>query len=105
MSARNRGGDHSRKGRLGSNDRLDHDRQHSRRTHVRWPHERFFFTSGDGDITVFIPANMGLSVRTRNDSGSSARVVSDFPELQLKTVGFARRKARARSTAADRYWT
>ena len=44
--------------------------------------------SGEGDITVFIPANMGLAIRTRSDSGLAPRVVSDFPELQLKTVGF-----------------
>ncbi len=45
-------------------------------------------SSGEGDITVFIPANMGLAVRARNDSGFALRIVSDFPELQLKTVGF-----------------
>jgi DUF4097 and DUF4098 domain-containing protein YvlB len=44
--------------------------------------------SGSGDITILIPANMGLAVRARSDSGIAPRVVSDFPELQLKTAGF-----------------
>jgi DUF4097 and DUF4098 domain-containing protein YvlB len=44
--------------------------------------------SGSGDITVMIPAGMGLAVRARNDSGYAPRIISDFPELQLKTVGF-----------------
>jgi hypothetical protein len=43
--------------------------------------------SGSGDITVLIPAGMGLAVRARNDSGVSPRIVSDFPELQVRTVG------------------
>jgi DUF4097 and DUF4098 domain-containing protein YvlB len=44
--------------------------------------------SGSGDITVTIPSGLGLDVRARNDSGISPRIVSDFPELQVKSVGF-----------------
>ena len=44
--------------------------------------------SGSGDITVMIPAGMGLALRARNDSGVSPRIVSDFPELQVRSVGF-----------------
>ena len=44
--------------------------------------------AGSGDITVMIPAGMGLAVRARNDSGVSPRIVSDFPEIQVRSVGF-----------------
>lgn len=44
--------------------------------------------SGSGDITVLIPAGLGLAVRARNDSGVSPRIISDFPELQVRSVGF-----------------
>jgi hypothetical protein len=44
--------------------------------------------SGSGDITVMIPAGMGLAVRARNDSGVSPRIVSDFPEIEVRSVGF-----------------
>jgi DUF4097 and DUF4098 domain-containing protein YvlB len=44
--------------------------------------------SGSGDITVMVPAGMGLNVRARNDSGVSPRIVSDFPELEVRSVGF-----------------
>jgi len=41
-----------------------------------------------GDITVMIPSGMGLAVRARNDSGMPPRIVSDFPELEMRTIGF-----------------
>jgi hypothetical protein len=44
--------------------------------------------SGSGDITVMIPADMGLAVRARNDFGISPRIISDFPELEVRSVGF-----------------
>ncbi len=44
--------------------------------------------AGSGDITVMIPPGLGLAVRARNNSGSAARVVSDFPEIQARSVGW-----------------
>jgi len=44
--------------------------------------------SGSGDITVMIPPGMGLSIRARNDSGFSPRIVSDFPEIEVRSIGF-----------------
>jgi DUF4097 and DUF4098 domain-containing protein YvlB len=44
--------------------------------------------SGSGDITVMIPAGLGLAVRAQNGSGSPARVVSEFPEMQARSVGW-----------------
>jgi hypothetical protein len=39
-------------------------------------------SSGAGDVTVFIPSNLALTVKAQNESGRSARVVSEFPELR-----------------------
>lgn len=44
--------------------------------------------SGSGDITVMIPAGLGLVVRARTSSGSPARIVSEFAEIQAKSVGW-----------------
>jgi hypothetical protein len=44
--------------------------------------------SGSGDITVMIPAGLGLAVRARNNSGAAARVVSEFPEMEARNVGW-----------------
>jgi DUF4097 and DUF4098 domain-containing protein YvlB len=41
-----------------------------------------------GDITVLIPAGVGLSIRARTESGMTPRIVSDFPEIQVNAVGF-----------------
>ena len=44
--------------------------------------------SGSGNITVTIPANLGLVVRARNDMGMAPRIVSDFPDIQTKSINF-----------------
>jgi hypothetical protein len=44
--------------------------------------------AGSGNITVMIPAGLGLIVRARNSAGSAARVISEFPEIQAKSVGW-----------------
>lgn len=44
--------------------------------------------SGSGDITVTIPASLGLAIRARNDMGLTPRIVSDFPEVQTRSVNF-----------------
>ena len=46
-------------------------------------------TTNGGDITVFISSNLPLTVLARNESaGSTGRIISDFPEIRLKTIGF-----------------
>lgn len=48
-------------------------------------------TSGSGDITVFIPSNVAVSVQAWSDSRNRpARIVSDFSEIRVKTVSAAR---------------
>ncbi len=38
-----------------------------------------------GDITVFIPSNVAVSVRAWNDNGGRWRIVSEFPEIRVRT--------------------
>lgn len=41
--------------------------------------------SGSGDITVFIPSNIAVSVQALSDSRNrTPRIVSDFPEIRVK---------------------
>ena len=50
--------------------------------------ERFaesFLNTGAGDITVFIPSNLPVTVRARNETGP-ARIVSDFSEIRIRNV-------------------
>ncbi len=44
--------------------------------------------TGSGDITLTIPSDMGLSIRALTGSGVKSRIVSDFPEIQVKSIGF-----------------
>jgi hypothetical protein len=44
--------------------------------------------TGGGDITVFIPSNLGVSVMARTNSGRSPRIISDFPEVRANPAGF-----------------
>ncbi|MCL4794908.1 MAG: hypothetical protein KJZ84_10100 [Bryobacteraceae bacterium] len=49
------------------------------------PLEDSFLSSGRGDITVTIPAKVGVSVKALNESGSwYSRIVSDFPEVRME---------------------
>jgi hypothetical protein len=49
-----------------------------------------FLTTGSGNITVFIPANLGLTIRAENESADSLRrIVSDFPGLPVRMLGTA----------------
>ena len=52
--------------------------------------ENSYLASGHGDVTVFVPSNLSVTVKALNETPSSAgRVISDFPEIQrmLSTVG------------------
>ncbi len=45
--------------------------------------------SGSGDVTVMIPSNFGVNVRARSQNGLRPRIVSDFPEIQVKSIGLS----------------
>ncbi len=52
--------------------------------------EESSLNSGFGDITVFIPSNLAVSVQALSDiKGRSPRIVSDFPEIHVKQPGSA----------------
>ena len=52
------------------------------------PLENSTFAAQSGDITVFIPAGLGITVRARNESRLSPRILSDFPEVRTRSLGF-----------------
>jgi len=41
-------------------------------------------STGRGDITVFLPSNIALTVRALNESDRIGRIVSEFPEILVK---------------------
>lgn len=49
------------------------------------------FATGAGDITVFIPSNIPLTVKAQNESGRAGRIVSEFREIAIREPGEPRR--------------
>jgi hypothetical protein len=50
--------------------------------------EDSFLTSGRGDVTVFIPSNLAVTIRAENESGGNSQIVSDFPEIRIRREAF-----------------
>jgi hypothetical protein len=49
-----------------------------------------FLSTSHGDITVWIPSNLRVTVRAQNGSyGGARRIVSEFSDIAVKAVGFA----------------
>jgi len=47
-----------------------------------------FLSTGSGDITVFIPSNVGVTIRAQNElSDSIRRIISDFPGIRVRVEG------------------
>ncbi|HWB83573.1 MAG TPA: hypothetical protein VG675_05510 [Bryobacteraceae bacterium] len=45
-------------------------------------------STGDGDITVLIPSNVGVTIRAENDmSDTIRRIISDFPGIPIRMYG------------------
>jgi DUF4097 and DUF4098 domain-containing protein YvlB len=54
------------------------------------PVEDSFLSTGKGDITVWIPSNLKVTVRAQNAGyGGPKRIVSDFPDIAVKITGAA----------------
>jgi DUF4097 and DUF4098 domain-containing protein YvlB len=54
------------------------------------PVEDSFLSTGAGDITVWIPSNLKITLRAQNASyGGPRRIVSDFPDFMVKLAGAA----------------
>jgi DUF4097 and DUF4098 domain-containing protein YvlB len=47
-----------------------------------------FLASGDGDITVLIPSNVGVTIRAQSEMADTMRrIVSDFPRIPVRRQG------------------
>ncbi len=47
-----------------------------------------FLSTGNGDITVLIPSNVGVTIRAENDLADSLRrIISDFPGIPVRMMG------------------
>jgi hypothetical protein len=54
------------------------------------PFDDSFLTTGSGDITVFIPSKLGITIRAENESADSLRrIICDFPAIPVRLVGTA----------------
>lgn len=47
--------------------------------------ENSMLAARSGDIIVYLPSNLAVTVRARNDSGSTGRIVSEFDEVKAGT--------------------
>ena len=52
-------------------------------------------STGAGDITVYIPSNLALTIKALNENGPAGRIVSEFSEIMV-------RQRRPRRRAGDR---
>jgi DUF4097 and DUF4098 domain-containing protein YvlB len=48
------------------------------------PIQDSFLSTNSGDITVYIPSNLAMTVVARNESAGLGRIVSDFPQIQSR---------------------
>jgi hypothetical protein len=50
------------------------------------PLQNSILSTGTGDITVFIPSNLALTVRALCESGRAGKIVSEFPEIPVRMI-------------------
>jgi DUF4097 and DUF4098 domain-containing protein YvlB len=50
-------------------------------------------STGAGDITVYIPSNLALTVRASNENGPAGRIVSEFSEIMVRQAAEAARQS------------
>ena len=48
------------------------------------PLEDSMLSTNAGDITVYVPSNLAMTVMARNESDGGGRIVSDFPEIRVR---------------------
>ena len=54
------------------------------------PFNDSFLSTGSGDITVFIPSKLPITIRAENESSDSLRrIICDFPAIPVRLVGTA----------------
>lgn len=49
--------------------------------------EDSMLSTNAGDITVFFPSNIPVTVQATNETAGGQRIVSDFPEIRIRSVG------------------
>ncbi|MEO8129895.1 MAG: hypothetical protein ABJF23_26180 [Bryobacteraceae bacterium] len=50
------------------------------------PLQNSLLSTSTGDITVFIPSNLALTVKARSVSSRAGRIVSEFPEIPVRMI-------------------
>lgn len=55
------------------------------------PLEDSVLSTGSGDITVFIPSNLAVTIQAISDSPGLQKIISDFPEIQARVFSRAGR--------------
>ena len=53
------------------------------------PLQNSILSTSTGDITVFIPSNLSLTVRAQSESGRAGRIISEFPEIRVRTINLS----------------
>jgi len=48
------------------------------------PMQDSILSTGAGDITVYIPSNLPLTVKALNETGPAGRIVSEFSEIPVR---------------------
>jgi DUF4097 and DUF4098 domain-containing protein YvlB len=55
------------------------------------PLEDSVLSTGSGDITVFIPSNLAVTIQAISDSPGLQKIISEFPEIQARVLSRAGR--------------
>jgi DUF4097 and DUF4098 domain-containing protein YvlB len=50
------------------------------------PLQNSILSTSAGDITVFIPSNLALTVRAQSESARAGRIISEFPEIPVRVI-------------------
>jgi hypothetical protein len=54
-----------------------------------------------GDITVYIPSNMALTIRAQSEGGRGGRIISEFPEVRVQLVNMLHDVSHASGSSAE----
>ena len=66
------------------------------------PLQDSILSTGAGDITVYIPSNLALTVKALNENGPAGRIVSEFSEIMVRQRSRSGPRARSGRRRAER---
>jgi hypothetical protein len=49
-------------------------------------------STGAGDITVYIPSNLPLTIKALNENGPAGKIISEFSEIMVRQAAEAARQ-------------